>query len=231
MSEKWTAEQIPDQTGRTAVITGANSGLGLVAARDLARAGAEVVLACRNTEKGAAAARSIEADVAGAAVAVEELDLSSLASIRDFAGRFAADHEGLDLLINNAGVMAPPRAETADGFELQLGTNHLGHFALTGLLLGRMQGREDARVVTVSSTAHKMGRINFDNLQGERRYFRWAAYGQSKLANVLSARRRLERQEPRRPSRLLGDEPAVGGAAADRPRGDGGDQPPARPER
>ncbi len=188
MGEKWTAEDIPDQAGRTAVVTGANSGLGLAAARALAGAGAEVVLACRDMEKGAAAVRSIEADVPAATVALEQLDLSSLASIRAFAERFAAGPDGLDLLINNAGVMAPPRCETADGFELQFGTNHLGHFALTALLLGGMQGREDARVVTVSSAAHKLGRINFDDLQGEHRYFRWTAYGQSKLANVLFAR-------------------------------------------
>jgi NAD(P)-dependent dehydrogenase (short-subunit alcohol dehydrogenase family) len=188
MSEQWTAEQIPDQTGRTAVVTGANSGLGLIAARELARAGADVVLACRNTGKGAAAARSIAADVPAATVAVERLDLSNLASIRAFAEGFAGGHDGLDLLINNAGVMAPPRGETADGFELQLGTNHLGHYALTGLLLDQMQGREDARVVTVTSTAHKIGRIRFENLQGERRYFRWFAYCQSKLANLLFAR-------------------------------------------
>src|SRR5205085_1875187 len=110
-----------------------------------------------------------------------------LASVRAFAERYRAEHDGLDLLINNAGVMAPPRQRTEDGFELQLGTNHLGHFALTGLLIGAMEGRSDARVVTLSSTAHKMGRINFDNLQGERRYFRWFAYGQSKLANLLFA--------------------------------------------
>jgi NAD(P)-dependent dehydrogenase (short-subunit alcohol dehydrogenase family) len=188
MAEKWTAADMPDQEGRTAVVTGANSGLGLAAARALAVAGAEVVLACRNLEKGEAAVDSIRADLPDALLVLEELDLSSLASVRDFAARFGAEHGGLDLLINNAGVMAPPRRETADGFELQLGTNHLGHFALTGLLLGAMQGREDARVVTVSSTAHKFGRINFDNLQGERRYFRWNAYGQSKLANVLFAR-------------------------------------------
>jgi NAD(P)-dependent dehydrogenase (short-subunit alcohol dehydrogenase family) len=188
MAENWTAEQIPDQAGRTAVVTGANSGLGLVAARELARAGAEVVLACRSTEKGAAAVESIHAAVPGASVAVEELDLSSLASVRAFAERLSASHESLDLLINNAGVMAPPRRQTVDGFELQLGINHLGHFALTGLLLGRMQGREDARVVTVSSTAHKLGKLDFDDLQRQRHYFRWTAYGQSKLANVLFAR-------------------------------------------
>jgi NAD(P)-dependent dehydrogenase (short-subunit alcohol dehydrogenase family) len=188
MSEKWTAGEIPDQAGRTAIVTGANSGLGLVAARALAVAGADVVLACRDTEKGEAAAGSIRAGDGGAKVAVEELDLSSLDSVRAFATRYAAANDGLDLLINNAGVMAPPRAQTADGFELQFGTNHLGHFALTGLLLREMQGREGARVVTVSSTAHRFGRIRFDDLQGERRYGRWRAYGQSKLANILFAR-------------------------------------------
>ncbi|MCW2988415.1 MAG: short-chain dehydrogenase/reductase [Solirubrobacterales bacterium] len=186
-SEQWTAADIPDQAGRTVVVTGANSGLGLAAARALAGAGADVVLACRNGEKGEAAVASIRAEAPDASLALEALDLSSLDSVRAFAEHFRAGHEGLDLLINNAGVMAPPRRETADGFELQLGTNHLGHFALTGLLLDELRGREDARVVTVSSTAHKMGRINFDNLQGERRYFRWNAYGQSKLANVLFA--------------------------------------------
>ena len=189
MGEKWTARDMSQQAGRTAVVTGANSGLGLVAATEMARARAKVVLACRNTDKGEQAARSIRVEIPGAAVMVEQLDLSSLDSIRAFAERFAAArHAGLDLLINNAGVMAPPRSETADGFELQFGTNHLGHFALTGLLLGELEGREDARVVTLSSGAHKFGRINFDDLQSEGRYRRWRAYGQSKLANVLFAR-------------------------------------------
>ncbi len=187
MSEQWTAAQIPDQSGRVAVVTGANSGLGLATALELARAGAEVVLACRDTAKGEAALRSIHDEAPGASAWVEALDLSSLASVRDFAERLGAARDGLDLLINNAGVMAPPRRETADGFELQFGTNHLGHFALTGLLLGLLEGREDARVVTVSSTAHKFGRIRFDDLQGEGRYGRWGAYSQSKLANVLFA--------------------------------------------
>jgi NAD(P)-dependent dehydrogenase (short-subunit alcohol dehydrogenase family) len=187
MDSKWTAEQIPDQGGRTAVVTGANSGLGLVTARELARKGAHVVMACRNLSKGEAARREIEAAAPGAQLELEELDLSSLDSVRAFAERFRGGHSGLDLLINNAGVMAPPRRRTADGFELQFGTNHLGHFALTGLLIGLMEGREDARVVTLSSTAHRTGRIAFDNLGGERRYFRWRAYGQSKLANLLFA--------------------------------------------
>jgi NAD(P)-dependent dehydrogenase (short-subunit alcohol dehydrogenase family) len=187
MADGWTADRIPDQTGRIAVVTGANSGLGLVTARELARKGALVVLACRNLDKGRDAHADVERAASGPAPELEELDLASLDSVREFSRRFTANHEGLDLLINNAGVMAPPRRLTADGFELQFGTNHLGHFALTGLLLPHMEGREDARVVTLSSTAHKMGRIAFDNLNGERRYFRWNAYGQSKLANLLFA--------------------------------------------
>jgi NAD(P)-dependent dehydrogenase (short-subunit alcohol dehydrogenase family) len=187
MSEKWTAGRIPDQSGRTAIVTGANSGLGLVTAHELARHGARVVLACRNTQKGEAALRDCRADAPGAELELEELDLASLDSVSEFAERFRSGHEGLDLLINNAGVMATPRRSTADGFELQFGTNHLGHFALTGLLIGEMEGREDARVVTLSSGAHRIGRIAFDNLGGDRRYFRWRAYGQSKLANLLFA--------------------------------------------
>jgi NAD(P)-dependent dehydrogenase (short-subunit alcohol dehydrogenase family) len=187
MSEKWTADRIPDQSGRTVVVTGANSGLGLVTARELARKGAAVVLACRNLEKGKSARKEVEAHVPGAPLELEELDLASLDSVREFAERVKAGHQGLDLLINNAGVMATPRRSTADGFELQFGTNHLGHFALTGLLIGEMEGREDARVVTLSSGAHRIGRIAFDNLRGDRRYFRWRAYGQSKLANLLFA--------------------------------------------
>jgi NAD(P)-dependent dehydrogenase (short-subunit alcohol dehydrogenase family) len=181
---KWTTARIPDQRGRTAVVTGANSGLGLVTARELARAGARVVMACRNLDKGEVARGQIEAAVPGAAVALEQLDLASLESVRAFAQRFEG---GLDLLVDNAGVMAPPRRRTEDGFELQFGTNHLGHFALTGLLIGSMEGRADARVVILSSQAHRTGRISFDNLGGERHYFRWRAYGQSKLANLLFA--------------------------------------------
>jgi NAD(P)-dependent dehydrogenase (short-subunit alcohol dehydrogenase family) len=169
------------------VVTGANSGLGLITSRELARAGARVVLACRNVAKGEAARREIEAAAPGAPLELEELDLASLESVRAFAERYRSAHDGLDLLINNAGVMAPPRRQTADGFELQFGTNHLGHFALTGRLIGAMEGREDARVVTLSSTAHRTGRISFDNLGGDRHYFRWRAYGQSKLANLLFA--------------------------------------------
>jgi NAD(P)-dependent dehydrogenase (short-subunit alcohol dehydrogenase family) len=187
MSAKWTTEQIPDQSGRTAVVTGANSGLGLIAARELARKGARVVLACRNTEKGAAALEQIRAVAPEAELSLAQLDLGDLASVQAFAEGFRSDHDGLDLLINNAGVMAPPRQLTADGFELQFGTNHLGHFALTGRLIGAMEGREDARVVTVSSIAARGGRIKFDDLQSERRYNRWAAYNQSKLADLMLA--------------------------------------------
>ena len=178
---------IPDQSGRVAIVTGANSGLGLVTARELARAGARVVMACRDEEKGREAVRAVEVRAPGSELELEALDLASLDSVRSFAERVRERHAALDLLINNAGVMATPRRETADGFELQFGTNHLGHFALTGLLLDTLEGRDDARVVTLSSGAHRSGRIAFDNLGGERRYFRWRAYGQSKLANLMFA--------------------------------------------
>jgi NAD(P)-dependent dehydrogenase (short-subunit alcohol dehydrogenase family) len=187
MSEKWTEKDIPSQAGRTAVVTGSNSGLGLSTARELARAGAKVVVACRNQHKGRAAVKEIKAAVPGAELELAELDLGSLESVKGFAESFRAAHDGLDLLINNAGVMAPPRRETADGFELQFGTNHLGHFALTGRLIGAMEGRDDARVVTLSSGAHRIGKITFDDLQRKHHYFRWTAYGQSKLANLLFA--------------------------------------------
>jgi NAD(P)-dependent dehydrogenase (short-subunit alcohol dehydrogenase family) len=187
MADKWTTERIPDQSGRVALITGANSGLGLVAARELAKAGAQVVVACRDTAKGEKAVQDISEAAPGSEPQLEALDLADLSSVRAFAERFRENHDGLDLLVLNAGVMAPPRRETADGFELQFGTNHLGHFALTALLLSLMEGRADARVVTVSSGAHHIGRIRFDDLHGERHYFRWMAYGQSKLANLLFA--------------------------------------------
>lgn len=170
---KWTAEDVADQTGRTFVVTGANSGLGEVTARALAKAGAHVVLACRNTDKGAAVARSI-----GENAEVRRLDLADLASVREFAAGLGT----VDVLVDNAGVMAVPQRRTADGFEMQIGTNHLGHFALTGLLLDRISDR----VVTVSSILHRFGAIDLDDLNWEyRRYRRWAAYGQSKLANLL----------------------------------------------
>ena len=181
----WTAADLPDLTERTAIVTGANSGIGRVAARELARAGAHVILAVRSTDKGEAAAASMPGEVD-----VRRLDLADLASVRDFADGVKGD---VDLLINNAGVMAVPESRTADGFEMQIGTNHLGHFALTNLLLDRVTGR----VVTVSSGAHRAGVIRLDDLNWEQpgSYNRWRAYGQSKLANLLftaELQRRLE---------------------------------------
>jgi NAD(P)-dependent dehydrogenase (short-subunit alcohol dehydrogenase family) len=170
----WSRNDIPDMNGRTAIVTGANSGIGRAAARALADAGARVVLAVRDTDKGRAAAASMPGETE-----VRRLDLASLASVREFAAGWEGD---VDLLINNAGVMVPPLTRTADGFELQFGTNHLGHFALTNLLLTHVTGR----VVTVSSTGHRMGTIDFDDLNWERKAYKpWRAYGQSKLANLL----------------------------------------------
>jgi NAD(P)-dependent dehydrogenase (short-subunit alcohol dehydrogenase family) len=187
MSTQWTAADIPAQTGKLAVVTGANSGLGLVTAQELARSGAQVVLACRDPERGTAAAAAIRAEVPDANISLQRLDLADLASVREFADVLGKEHDGLDLLVNNAGIMAPPRRETADGFEAQFGTNHLGHFALTGRLYEMLTARPESRVVTVSSGLHKIGKIAFDDLQGTRRYRKWSAYGQSKLANLLFA--------------------------------------------
>lgn len=187
MGAGWTTVDIPGQSGRVAVVTGATGGIGFATACELARAGATVVLAVRDEARGAAAAATIRAAAPGADVAVARLDLASLASVRAFTARFADEHEGPDILVNCAGVMAVPYAVTEDGFEMQFGTNHLGHFALTGLLIGGMLGRADARVVTVSSLNHRRGRIDFDDLQAQRSYDPWAAYGQSKLANLLFA--------------------------------------------
>jgi NAD(P)-dependent dehydrogenase (short-subunit alcohol dehydrogenase family) len=184
---RWSAAEIPDQRGRLALVTGANSGIGLVTARELARHGAEVVLACRDLGRGEQAAARIREVVPAGQLQVEQLDLASLAGVRAFAERLAERHDRLDLLVNNAGVMATPRRLTVDGFESQLATNHLGHFALTGLLLGRLLAASQPRVVTVSSIAHRTGRIDFDDLQSERRYNNWRAYGQSKLANLMFA--------------------------------------------
>jgi NAD(P)-dependent dehydrogenase (short-subunit alcohol dehydrogenase family) len=183
---KWTTADIPDQTGRTAVITGANTGLGYETAKALAAKGAHVVLAVRNLDKGKAAADLITRATPGASVALQELDLTSLDSIRAAADELRAKHDQIDLLINNAGVMTTPKSTTADGFELQFGTNHLGHFALTNLLLDRVVAASGSRVVTVSSVGHRFARgIRFDDLQWERSYSRIRAYGQSKLANLL----------------------------------------------
>ena len=181
-SVAWSTAAIPDQSGRVAVVTGASSGIGLHTAMELARAGAFVVLGCRNSDRGEQAAALIRASVPQARLELSPLDLADLSSVRAFAARWQAP---LDLLVNNAGVMAPPARTTVDGFELQIGTNHLGHFALTGLLLPWFVDRAGARVVTVSSLAHRGGMINFDDLQSRRSYHRWPAYCQSKLANLL----------------------------------------------
>lgn len=183
--EPWTWAQIPDQTGRVAVVTGATSGTGFEAARLLAARGATVVLACRNLPKAEEAARRIGALHAGARVEVQALDLASMASVRAAAADILARFDRLDLLLNNAGVMVPPYGKTEDGFELQIGTNHFGPFALTGLLMERLLATPGSRVVTMSSGAHRMGRIYADDMHFEGGYRAWAAYGQSKLANLL----------------------------------------------
>ena len=190
----WTCDAIPDQRGRTALITGANSGLGLETARALAAKGARVVMACRNQSKAEAACQKLTPGNGGELIPLE-LDLADLASVRRGAMEVAERWGGLDLLINNAGLMAPPRQLSAQGFELQFAVNHLGHFALTQQLLPLL--RQGARVVHVSSGASYFGRIAFDDLQGEQRYDAWAAYAQSKLANVMTAlelQRRLNGQ-------------------------------------
>ena len=197
MKTKWTSGDVPGQHGRLAVVTGADTGLGFQTAQVLAARGASVVLAVRDTDKGKRAAAAIAGTAPGADITVSPLDLASLDSIRAAADQLRAQHPAIDLLINNAGVMFPPRQATGDGFELQFGTNHLGHFALTGLLLEQMLPVPGSRVVTVSSLAHRIrARINFGDLQGERSYRRVAAYTQSKLANLMftyELQRRLSR--------------------------------------
>ncbi|MEU6574103.1 oxidoreductase [Streptomyces sp. NPDC046805] len=179
----WNEKSIPDQTGRVAVVTGANSGLGYVTVRELARKGARVVLACRSEVRGNEAADRIMAEVPHAIAEFRRLDLGDLSSVRDFAEGFPYDR--LDLLVDNAGVMAPPYGTTADGFETQFGINHLGHFALTGLLLPTLLATPGARVVTVSSMMHALANIDMGDLNSARRYHRWIAYARSKTANLL----------------------------------------------
>src|SRR5258705_9288665 len=186
MDAKWTSDDVPGKQGRLAVVTGANTGLGFETAQVLAARGASVVLAVRDIEKGKRAAARIAGAAPGANVMVQPLDLTSLDSIRAAAGELRARHPRIDVLVNNAGVMFPPKQTTRDGFELQFGTNHLGPFAFTGLLLDQMLPVPGSRVVTVSSLLHRvLARINFDDLQGERSYSRVRAYGQSKLANLM----------------------------------------------
>ncbi|MDX2939447.1 oxidoreductase [Streptomyces ipomoeae] len=192
----WNVRDIPDQSGRIAVVTGANSGIGYVAARELARRGARVVLACRSEERGAAARDRMSGEVPGADVELIRLDLGDLDSVREFVAAYERAYgDRLDLLINNAGVMAVARGRTADGFETQFGINHLGHFALTGLLLPALLATPGARVVNLSSGMHMRANIDIDDLNSEKKYGRWVAYGRSKTANLLFTHelaRRLE---------------------------------------
>jgi len=187
MNNRWTQNDIPDQQGRLAIITGGNSGIGYEAGLVLAGKNARVILAVRSVDKGEESARTIRQRYPRAQVAVMALDLSDLKSVRAFVQNFLTQYDRLDILINNAGVMALPKRKTADGFELQFGTNHLGHFALTGLLLPALRKTPGARIVTVSSAVHTSGDIHFDDLQWEKTYQRWGAYAQSKLANLLFA--------------------------------------------
>jgi NAD(P)-dependent dehydrogenase (short-subunit alcohol dehydrogenase family) len=181
----WTAGDIPDQTGRTVLITGANSGLGLRSAEAMARAGAMVLLACRNPTKAAAALEAVEACATTAPPSVISLDLADLSSIESAADQVASRVDRLDVLMNNAGVMAIPLRRTADDFEMQFGTNHLGHFALTGRLLPLLLAADQPRVVSTSSQAHRIGTMRWDDLHWRKRYSKWMAYGQSKLSNLL----------------------------------------------
>ncbi|MER6305402.1 oxidoreductase [Streptomyces sp. NPDC001657] len=183
---RWNTSHIPDQTGRSAVVTGANSGIGYITARELARRGARVVLACRSASRGKAALERLRTEVPTADAEFRPLDLADLTSVRDFAATLDdLTGDRLDLLVNNAGVMALPYRTTADGFEMQFGTNHLGHFALTGLLLPRLLATPGARIVSVSSMLHALADLDYDDLNSERSYGRWIAYGRSKSANLL----------------------------------------------
>lgn len=184
----WKADHIPNQKGKIVIVTGGNSGLGYEAVLALARKNAHVIIASRNAEKANEAREKLVKQVPNASLEVMSLDLTDLKSVHAFAETFQDAHGQLDILLNNAGVMIPPYSKTTDGFEIQFGTNHLGHFALTGLLLETLLATPHSRVVAVSSSAYRFGKINFEDLQGERNYSRWAAYGQSKLANILFTR-------------------------------------------
>ena len=188
MGKNWSEDNIGDQSGRIALITGANSGIGFEAARALAQHGAHVVLACRNPGKAAEAQDAIDAVASSGTTEVLIIDMGDLESIADAAAKFSAAHDRLDLLVNNAGLMATPEQKTAQGFEMQFGVNHLGPVALTAPLLPRLLATEGSRVVAISSNGHKMGRMNFDDLMGREKYSAWGAYFQSKLANLLFTR-------------------------------------------
>jgi NAD(P)-dependent dehydrogenase (short-subunit alcohol dehydrogenase family) len=187
VKDRWTTDRMPDLKGKTAIVTGANSGLGFHTARALAGKGAHVILACRNQEAGKMAAEKIRDEFPGSSQEVLALDLADLASVRSFADTFLQRHQALHILCNNAGVMATPFRHTVDGFELQFGTNHLGHFALTGLLVQRILDTHQSRVVTVSSDMHRFARLSFVDSADQPSYSRWGAYSQSKLANLLFA--------------------------------------------
>ena len=203
MAQNWTAKQIPSQQGRRAIVTGGNAGLGYQTARELARAGAQVVLACRSLERGQAALKTIQAEQPAAQVFVAHLDTSSLDSVRSFADAVLEAGEPVDMLVNNAGIMAVPQRQTSvDGFELQLATNYLGHFALTGRLLPVLLRAAAPRVVSLSSNAHKRSKIYFGDLQMEQGYAPMKSYGQTKLAMLVFARE-LERQSEQHGSRLV----------------------------
>jgi len=198
MTEKWTVEDIPDLSGKVVIVTGANSGIGLEASRELARKGAEVIMACRTQDKAGAAIQQIQEELPQAKLEFIHLDLADLASVKKFAADFKSRNDRLDVLLNNAGIMMVPYRKTADGFESQLGTNHLGHFALTGSLIDLILITPGARVVNISSNAHYAGEMDFENLQYEDGgYTPTAAYSRSKLANLLftyELQRRFERK-------------------------------------
>ena len=188
-TNNWTTENIPDQKGRVAIVTGSSSGIGYEAARVLANKNATVIVAVRNLEKGIKAADKIRSQNKAASIQVMELDLADLSSVAAFAEAYKKSHSRLDLLINNAGVMIPPYSKTTDGFEMQFGTNHLGHFALTAQLIDMLNKTNGSRVVNVSSSAHRWGNIDFDDLTWEKRKYRaWTAYGDSKIANIYFTR-------------------------------------------
>lgn len=197
MTENWTTQNIPDLTGKVIIVTGGNNGIGYEAAKEFSRKGAHTILACRNQEKAQKALEKIKAEIPDANAEVMLLDLASLQSIRQFSEAFTGKFDRLDVLLNNAGIMMVPYGKTADGFERQLGTNHLGHFALTGLLLDKLLATPGSRIVNISSLAHRQGEMDFDNLQFENGtgYTPQKAYGRSKLANLLftyELQRRLE---------------------------------------
>lgn len=184
MNKKWTYNDIPSQEGRLAIVTGANSGLGYYTAKGLAGKGCEVIMACRNARKASDAKKSLLKEKPELKLEVMELDLADLDSVRSFAVKFREKYNKLDLLINNAGLMAIPRRMTKDGFEMQFGVNHLGHFALTSHLFDLLKATDGSRIVNVSSAAHKMGKIRFEDINWEKSYQKWSAYGMSKLANI-----------------------------------------------